>query len=103
MGSPLHVRVRECRAADSIPAGEGIPRGVGEARARMKNVSLIFAHVAISNNALFNEWHWAAVYQYALQYGKSFPEMFKALSSKRNPQNLVSVNSESKTKGLTND
>ena len=27
MGSPLHVRVRACRAADPVPAGEGVPRG----------------------------------------------------------------------------
>jgi hypothetical protein len=40
-------------------------------------VSLILAYVAISRSALFNEWHWAAVYRHARQYGKSVPEMFK--------------------------
>jgi hypothetical protein len=45
--------------------------------------SLLFAYVAATRSALFNEWHWAAVYQHALQYGKSIPEMFKAFSSKK--------------------
>ena len=46
-------------------------------------VSLFFAYVAISRSALFNEWHWAAVYQHALQYGQSISEMFKVSSSKK--------------------
>lgn len=41
-------------------------------------VSAIFGYVAITRSALFNEWHWAAVYRHARQYGKSVPEMFKA-------------------------
>jgi hypothetical protein len=40
-------------------------------------VSAIFGYVAITRSALFNEWHWAAVYRHARQYGKSVPEMFK--------------------------
>lgn len=46
-------------------------------------VSLILAYVAISRSALFNEWHWAAVYRHARQYGKSVPEMFKEPVKKR--------------------
>ena len=45
--------------------------------------SLIFAYVAINRSALFNEWHWAAVYQHALQYGKSVSEMFKTAGKKK--------------------
>jgi hypothetical protein len=40
-------------------------------------VSLVFSYVAISRSAVFNEWHWEAVYQHARQYGKSVAEMFK--------------------------
>jgi hypothetical protein len=41
-------------------------------------LSLLFSYVAIVRSALFNEWHWMAVYQHARQYGKSVAEMFKA-------------------------
>jgi hypothetical protein len=40
-------------------------------------IPLMFSHVAISRSAVFNEWHWEAVYQHARQYGKSVAEMFK--------------------------
>jgi hypothetical protein len=46
-------------------------------------VSLILAYVAITRSALFNEWHWAAIYQHVLQYGKSVPEMFKATGKEK--------------------
>jgi hypothetical protein len=39
-------------------------------------VSFIFSYVAIHRSAVFNEWHWEAVYQHARQYGKSVAEMF---------------------------
>jgi hypothetical protein len=41
-------------------------------------ISLMFSYVAIKRSAVFNEWHWEAVYQHARQYGKSVREMFKA-------------------------
>ena len=40
-------------------------------------VSLGFSYVAINRSAVFNEWHWLAVYQHARQYGKSISEMYK--------------------------
>jgi len=39
-------------------------------------LSTIFGYVAIKRSALFNEWHWEAVYRHARQYGKSVSEMF---------------------------
>ena len=47
-------------------------------------VSAIFGYVAITRSALFNQWHWAAVYRHARQYGKSVPEMFKVPLPVRN-------------------
>ena len=34
-------------------------------------------------SALFNKWHWSAVYNHARQYGKSVPEMFKSPAKKK--------------------
>jgi hypothetical protein len=45
--------------------------------------SLGFSYVAITRSALFNKWHWAAVYNHARQYGKSIPEMFEAGDKKK--------------------
>lgn len=45
--------------------------------------SLGFAYVAITRSALFNKWHWMAVYQHARQYGKSIPEIFDATVKKK--------------------
>lgn len=45
--------------------------------------SLGFSYVAITRSALFNKWHWSAVYNHARQYGKSIPEMFNALAKKK--------------------
>ena len=46
-------------------------------------LSLGFSYVAINRSAVFNEWHWLAVYQHARQYGKSIPEMFNAPDNKK--------------------
>ena len=40
--------------------------------------SLGFSYVAITRSALFNKWHWTAVYNHARQYGKNIPEMFNS-------------------------
>jgi hypothetical protein len=45
--------------------------------------SLGFSYVAITRSALFNKWHWSAVYNHARQYGKSVPEMFKSPAKKK--------------------
>lgn len=45
--------------------------------------SLGFSYVAITRSALFNKWHWSAVYNHARQYGKSIPEMFKSPAKKK--------------------
>lgn len=42
-------------------------------------VSLGFSYVALKRSALFNKWHWLAVYNHARQYGKNIPEMFNPL------------------------
>jgi len=47
--------------------------------------SLGFSYVAITRSALFNKWHWSAVYNHARQYGKSIPEMFSSPPKKRPP------------------
>ena len=46
--------------------------------------SLVFSYVAINRSAIFNEWHWLAVYQHARQYGADIPSMFDS-SSKKGP------------------
>lgn len=51
-------------------------------------ISAIFGYVAITRSALFNEWHWAAVYRHARQYGKSVPEMFKAPAGNKSKTNV---------------
>ena len=45
--------------------------------------SLGFSYVAITRSALFNKWHWSAVYNHSRQYGKSIPEMFNAPAKKK--------------------
>lgn len=46
-------------------------------------LSLLFSYVAITRSALFNEWHWSAVYQHARHYGKSIPEMYNSSAKKK--------------------
>jgi hypothetical protein len=57
-------------------------RGVSLGSLLILIVSALFCYVAILRSALFNEWHWAAVYQHARQYGKSVAEMFKSKGGK---------------------
>jgi len=45
-------------------------------------LAAVFSAVALNRSAMFNEWHWRAVYQHARQYGKSIPEMFGSKSTK---------------------